>query len=197
MTWVAGPLRRFLVLAGYVELCLAMLILTGLLATIGSQVFSRYVLGMPLIWVEELASYLLIWLGFMSAAVAHKQGRHIRIAILAGIKSQQFHLWLFLFAEAVVIVFAGILLWYVPGPMAIEARSTSIGLPVDIARHWFFSVPLTIGTASMMLTSVHNLVVGIADRATGRPPEPILGTFGDHEDAEGELIESELRVDPL
>lgn len=194
MTALTANLRRFLVITGYVELGLAIAILVGLLATIGSQVFSRYLLGMPLIWVEELASYMLIWLGFMSAAVAHKQGRHIRIAILAGLKSERFHLWLYLFAELVVIVFAGILLWYVPGPMAIEARSTSIGLPIDIARHWFFSVPLTIGIISMLLTSIHNLMVGFAQRDTGRPPDPILGTFGDHEDTEGELIEQELKV---
>lgn len=186
--------KRALAVIGCVELALAILILLGLLATIGSQVFSRYVLGVPLIWVEELASYLLIWLGFSAAAFAHKQQRHVRIAVLAGIRSDRLRLWLVLFAEAVVIVFALIILWHVPGPMAIEARSTSIGLPVDIARHWFFSVPLTIGMVSMMATSLYYLLLGLKRLPAGEPPGPVLGMFGDHEDAETEAIEQALKV---
>lgn len=186
--------RRALAVVGCVELAFAILILLGLLATIGSQVFSRYMLGVPLIWVEELASYLLIWLGFLAAAFAHKQQRHVRIAVLAGIRSDRLRLWLVLFAEVVVIVFALIILWHVPGPMAIEARTTSIGLPIDISRHWFFSVPLTIGMVSMMVTSLYYLLLGLTRLPEGEPPGPVLGLFGDHEDPETEEIERVLKV---
>lgn len=193
MTRLLASARRLLVAIGYLELVLAILILVGLLATIGSQVFSRYVLGAPLIWVEEMASYMLIWLGFTSAGLAHKQGRHVRIAILAGIRSPVARVWLFVFAEVVAIAFCLILIWYVPVPMAIEARSTSIGLPIDIAKHWFFSVPLTIGITSILLTSMFNLADCFRHRPA-RLPRPVLGTFGDHDEADAAEIETALKV---
>ena len=118
----------------------------------------------------------------------------MRIAVFAGIRSDRLRLWLVLFGEVVIIAFALIILWHVPGPMAIEARSTSIGLPTDIPRHWFFSVPLSIGMVSMMATSLYYLLLGLRRLPDGEPPGPVLGMFGDHEDAETEEIEQALKV---
>lgn len=194
MTTMHAAVRRALQALGIVELTLAILILVGLLATIGSQVFSRYVLGLPLIWVEEMASYMLIWLGFTSAALAHKQGRHIAIAMLAGIRSPVFQLSLAIFAEVVAITFCLIVLGHLRKPMMIEARATSIGLPVDIPKHFFFSVPLALGLTSITMTSLYNLVLLVRALPAGAPPQPLLGKFGDHDEVDAEEIENALKV---
>ncbi len=194
MTNLLCAARRVLRALGYLELSLAILILVGLLATIGSQVFSRYVLGQPLIWVEEMASYMLIWLGFTAAALAHKQGRHIKIAMLSGIRSPAFQLWLVIFAEGVALAFCLIVLGHLRKPMMIEARATSIGLPIDIPKHWFFSVPLAFGLTSITLTSLYNLLGALRSLPDGAPPEPLLGKFGDHEEVDADEIERALEV---
>ncbi len=41
-----------------------------------AQVFARYVLNASLFWSEELARYLLVWLTFLGASVAYRQGLH-------------------------------------------------------------------------------------------------------------------------
>lgn len=41
--------------------------------------FFRYVLNSPLMWSEELARYLMIWIGLVGAAVTMRHGEHIRI----------------------------------------------------------------------------------------------------------------------
>jgi TRAP-type C4-dicarboxylate transport system permease small subunit len=43
------------------------------------QVFTRYVLGDPSSWTEELATFLLIWVALLGAAVALGRGAHLGI----------------------------------------------------------------------------------------------------------------------
>lgn len=46
------------------------------------QVFSRYVLNAPSSFTEEIARYLLIWIGVLGAAYAAGQQQHLAIDIL-------------------------------------------------------------------------------------------------------------------
>jgi TRAP-type C4-dicarboxylate transport system permease small subunit len=46
------------------------------------QVFSRYVLGSPSPFTEELARYLMIWIGILGAAYASGKKMHVAIDIL-------------------------------------------------------------------------------------------------------------------
>ncbi|MDC6385387.1 TRAP transporter small permease [Flagellimonas taeanensis] len=47
------------------------------------QVFSRYVLGQPSAFTDELARYLMIWLGLLGAAYVSGKSGHVAIDILA------------------------------------------------------------------------------------------------------------------
>ncbi len=61
-------------------------ILVGLLAlmvlAVLWQVFSRYILDAPSSFTEELARFLLIWIGTLGAAYASGQKQHLAITIL-------------------------------------------------------------------------------------------------------------------
>lgn len=46
------------------------------------QVFSRYVLGNPSAFTDELARYLLIWLGLLGAAYVSGRNAHVAIDII-------------------------------------------------------------------------------------------------------------------
>lgn len=46
------------------------------------QVFSRYILGSPSPFTEELARYLMIWIGLLGAAYASGKKMHVAIDIL-------------------------------------------------------------------------------------------------------------------
>ena len=45
-------------------------------------VFFRYVMQSPFMWTEEIARYLLVWLGFTAISIALRQDRHIKVEIL-------------------------------------------------------------------------------------------------------------------
>lgn len=70
---MAKLLQRLVALVEWWAVCL----LVALAAIVCFGVFFRYVLNDPLVWYDEFASYLLVWLTFYGAVVAHYHGRHI------------------------------------------------------------------------------------------------------------------------
>jgi TRAP-type C4-dicarboxylate transport system permease small subunit len=46
-------------------------------------VFFRYVMQSPFMWTEEVARYLLVWLGFTAVSLAFWQNKHIKVDILS------------------------------------------------------------------------------------------------------------------
>lgn len=47
------------------------------------QVVSRYVLGNPSSWTEELARFLLIWIGLFGGSLAYRRRLHLGLDLLA------------------------------------------------------------------------------------------------------------------
>jgi len=57
-------------------------LMAALLVVLGLQVFTRYVLGSPLSWTEEVARHLFIWMVFFGASAAIRDGTHVSIDLL-------------------------------------------------------------------------------------------------------------------
>ncbi|WP_207459275.1 TRAP transporter large permease subunit [Azospirillum sp. SYSU D00513] len=77
----AARLDRALALA--VESAAALLVLVEI-AVLFSGVVARYVFHAPLIWSDELASILFLWLSMLGAVVALQRGEHMRMTGLVG-----------------------------------------------------------------------------------------------------------------
>jgi TRAP-type C4-dicarboxylate transport system permease small subunit len=68
-----------------------LLLMCALVLVTSSQVFARYVLNNPLIWSEELARYLFIWIVFLSSSIAFRINKHLSVdfviaKLLPGVK---------------------------------------------------------------------------------------------------------------
>ena len=158
---------------GAVERGFGIALILYTVAAITVQVFTRYALGRPIAWVEESATYAFIWMAFVGASVGLKQGRHILIATVGARLPPRFAafmravVWALVLLTLVVLVVQG---WKV---MGVEGRSKTISLPIELPRSWFYSLPLTLSAASMILTSLYLLLLElpvIAGRA--RPTDP-------------------------
>jgi TRAP-type C4-dicarboxylate transport system permease small subunit len=162
---------RLLVAIGRVERIAGVALLALIVVTISIQVGTRYLFGRPLVWVEELATYAFIWSVFIGAALGMKELRHIRIdtfVVRLAPRPQAFAraaLWA-LATFAAVVVAAGTL-----EIMPIEARSRTMALPVELERHWFYSVPLFASLASIALTGCYLAAAELAKGLTGRRVE--------------------------
>lgn len=70
------------------------------------QVFSRYVMGDPSSFTDELARYLMIWLGVLGAAYVSGKNQHVAIDILPQKLSPTKQIALKKFVYMVIILFA-------------------------------------------------------------------------------------------
>ena len=50
-------------------------------------VISRYVFHQPLVWSDELASILFLWLSMLGSVVAFRRGEHMRMTAFVGMAS--------------------------------------------------------------------------------------------------------------
>lgn len=84
------------------------------------QVFTRYVLKNPSSWTEELATFLMIWVGMLGASVALNRGAHLGIDYFVSKLSARKGLFVSLFVFAVTALFS--LLVLVAGGIELVVR---------------------------------------------------------------------------
>jgi len=58
---------------------LAALLLFAEIVILGAGVTARYVFHAPIIWSDELASILFLWLSMLGAVIALRRGEHMRM----------------------------------------------------------------------------------------------------------------------
>ena len=119
-------------------------------------VFTRYVLNSSLVWYDEFASYLLVWLTFYGAVVADYQRRHINFDLLVNKLAPPARRAVDIVGELAVLGFQFVLCYY--GWILTERMGdeTAISLPwVKIA--WVNSV-LPITGALLLLLSLARLI---------------------------------------
>lgn len=166
--------RRLLDIIGAVERVAGVGLIAFITVAVTIQVFTRYVLNQPLVWVEEAASYAFIWGAFIGASLGLKSDRHIRIQTFVGFLSDRGQAAMRLVAHCLVL---WLMLWLMQKAliiMGVEARSRSIALPIDIPRDWFYSKALFAGAASMALTACY-LILLDGSRMLGLVPVPAAG----------------------
>jgi TRAP-type C4-dicarboxylate transport system permease small subunit len=76
---IAGRLDHWI---ARVETAAVIVLVTLLTAVTFAQVTTRYVLSDPLIWSEEAARYLFVWVSMIGAALAIREGGHFGLDLL-------------------------------------------------------------------------------------------------------------------
>ena len=66
-------------------------------------VISRYLFHNPLVWSDELASILFLWLAMIGAVVAFRRGEHMRMSTLVASAPPRWRAFFEAFAAAVAI----------------------------------------------------------------------------------------------
>lgn len=56
--------------------------MAAMVALVFANVVSRYVLNFSIIWAEELSQYLMVWIAFLGAGLAMREGRHVAVEML-------------------------------------------------------------------------------------------------------------------
>ncbi|MEA1785200.1 TRAP transporter small permease [Arenibacter sp. GZD96] len=85
---------------------LLMLIMAIMTLNVLWQVFTRFVLGSPSSFTDELARYLMIWIGILGAAYVAGKNQHVAINLLPSKLSPKAQRKLYHFVAILVILFA-------------------------------------------------------------------------------------------
>ncbi|HMQ45980.1 MAG TPA: TRAP transporter small permease [Saprospiraceae bacterium] len=121
------------------------LLLSTMTINVVWQVVSRYLIRVPSSFTDELARYLLIWLGLFGAAYASGQGNHLSIDLLAQHLNEKQKLWINKLIYGFIILFAsftmvigGIRLVYTT--IVLKQSSAALDLPLGIV---YLALPLS------------------------------------------------------
>jgi len=118
------------------------------------QVFCRYVLNSPLAWPEEIARFLMVWMAFLAAPYAYREGLFVRLETWIGRFNERIQRVVNLGIQALLVILFLLLfkesLWLVERGSVIRASS------VNLSLSWVFAVLpamflLLISTALEML----------------------------------------------
>jgi len=124
-----GAVRRIalavdMLIGQVVELIGAMLVLAET-CILFAGVVSRYLFNSPIIWTDELATFLFLWLAMIGAVVALRRDGHMRLTTFANWVGPQWGGWLATIASLVSVVF--VLEILVPAQQFLEVqRSTEL-----------------------------------------------------------------------
>src|ERR1039457_4361670 len=111
-----SPRRRSLAasletsLAMLVEIPVALLVVAEIVILFAGVV-ARYGLHRPLIWSDELASILFLWLAMLGAAVAFRRAEHMRMTAIVASARPSMRAYLDLVATCAALAFLLMIVW--------------------------------------------------------------------------------------
>jgi len=144
----------------------AVFLLAALAVLVCLGVFFRYVLNSSLVWYDEFASYMLVWLTFYGAVVADYHRRHINFDLLVNKLAPATRRAVDVVGELAVLGFQFVLCYYGWVLMGKMGDETAISLPW-VKVSWISSV-LPIAGALLLVISVARLIALASGRTTAQ-----------------------------
>ncbi len=141
-----------------------MALLGAMVVVVTWAVFTRYVLNASLVWYDEFASYLLVWLTFFGAVVADHRRKHINFDLLVEKLKPTARRVVDVVGEIAVVSFQFVLFyygWVLTGRMGDE---TAISLPW-VKVSWISSV-LPITGALLLLISARRVIGYLSNKTS-------------------------------
>ncbi len=137
-----------------VEIPAALLVLADIVVLFWG-VFARFVLHRPLVWSDELASILFLWMAMLGSVVAFRRGEHMRMTALVSKVSPARHALMEAVAIAASLAFLIMIAWpsleYAMDEVAITTPA------LEITNAWR-AAALPVGVALMMAFAVIRLL---------------------------------------
>jgi tripartite ATP-independent transporter DctM subunit len=142
------------VLGMLVEIPAAMLVVAEI-AILFAGVVARYALHQPLIWSDELASILFLWLAMLGAVVAFRRAEHMRMTAMVAMAGPR--LWAYLDVVAVAAALAFLLMIARPAYEYAYEESFITTPALQIANIWR-AAALPVGIGLMVLFALLRLI---------------------------------------
>jgi tripartite ATP-independent transporter DctM subunit len=155
MTGVAGALQKAEQWLGSTVAAIAALLVVAEIIVLFTGVSARYFFQRPLIWSDELAGILFLWLAMLGAVVAFQRGEHMRMTALVGKVNPRKRAFFEVLAIAAPLAFLVLVLHPAYEFASDEAFVSTPAL--DISNLWR-AAALPVGLGLMLLVALLRLV---------------------------------------
>jgi len=118
-------------------------------------VVSRYVFNSPIIWTDELANFLFLWLSMIGAVVALRHDGHMRLTTFVNWCAPKWGRWFGTVAELVVIVFVIEIIVQANAYLNVQASTELITLHIS---DWYRVVALVVGAGLIATVALLRLL---------------------------------------
>ena len=105
------------------------------------QVFCRFALDRPLVWSEELARFILVWMTMLGAPVLCYENSHLAITEFVGSMSPKPQAFVRIASNLVVLFLFGAILYASPKLLRASAHIQSGALEISFA-YWRSAAPV-------------------------------------------------------
>jgi TRAP-type C4-dicarboxylate transport system permease small subunit len=167
---VARLLERVAAAAEWVAVAL----LVAMVVVVSLGVFYRYVVNAALVWYDEFASYILVWLTFAGAVAASWRGRHIGFDLVVERVRPRVGRALRVAAELCVLTFHGLVVIYGWNLARRMGEETAVSL-LWVRMSWVYAV-LPATAVLMAIISVHRLYLLLSGAPGRKGGEPWTGS---------------------
>ena len=137
-----------------VEAAAALLVAAEMLLLLAGVV-ARYALHSPLVWSDELASFLFLWLAMLGAVIALQRGHHMRLTVVAAMLPGWARDWAEALAALVVGVFVLLIL---PPAFQYTADQWNILTPSLQIHGAYRAAGLVVGSVLMLAVALLRLL---------------------------------------
>jgi TRAP-type transport system small permease protein len=147
-------LRQILLYLRRAEMAAAVALLAAIVAVVLAGTFGRY-LGRPVLWSDEVAQALFVWLALLAADLTLQRAGHFRIDVLAGLLPPRVRL---LLEVAIKLTIAALLVLLVYYGLALVRLSAPRPLPMTGVPSSFAAAALPVAYGLMVVTVVEQLL---------------------------------------
>ncbi|WP_206997036.1 TRAP transporter large permease [Trinickia mobilis] len=137
-----------------VEIPAALLVVAEIVVLLAG-VTSRYVLRSPLVWSDELAEILFLWLAMLGAVVALRRGEHMRMTAVVGMCAPGVRAFLDMVAIAAPLAFLALVMW--PAIQFAQDAAIVTTPALSLSDSWR-AAALPVGSGLMLLVVAVRLV---------------------------------------
>jgi len=128
------------------------------------EVGLRFLFSSSLIFTEELARYLMVWVVFLGSVIAVRDGAHIRISMLLNRLPQSWQRWATIVAEVLTLAFLAVTV--VEGIRILPKQLSQIPATFDVPLFYFY-LAIPVGSLLMMIFILPRLWQGLRSGADG------------------------------
>jgi tripartite ATP-independent transporter DctM subunit len=137
-----------------IEVIAALLVVADVVILFAGVV-SRYVFHRPILWTDELASILFLWMAMLGAVVALRRGEHMRMTAVVGMVSPRMRAFLDVVAIAAALLFLALIVY--PAYEFAHDEKVITTPALEISNAWR-AAALPVGSALMLIIALMRLL---------------------------------------